>query len=104
MIRLNLTRCPAPTHTPGGALRCLQSRPCGQHPGSRWDVLLLPLAAVWAIRPWWPNRLGRAQDAGRAHTPNVSPCKACVRLTRAGISERQAAIMHYAATPGEASW
>lgn len=97
MRRPNLTGCPAPVHTPGGVIRCVSRRPCGQHPQGRWEALLLPLALVWAIKPWWPNRLGRAQDAGRAHTPNVQPCRACAREAIAGIPRAQIARNHQAA-------
>lgn len=73
--RWNTTRCPAPTRTVGGVIRCVIRRPCAHHP--HWDRWTLALAIVWRIRPWWPNTLGRAQDRGLAHTPNVHPCRHC---------------------------
>lgn len=75
--RLVLTRCPAPVHTDGGWLRCVARRPCRTPGHDTWPML--PLAVAWWIRPWWPNRLGRAQDRGLAHTPNVLPCRHCER-------------------------
>jgi hypothetical protein len=71
------TRCPAPVHAEGGWLRCVVRRDACDYPNhQRWPVL--PMAVLWWLRPWWPNKLGRAQE-GLAHTPNVSPCRHCER-------------------------
>ncbi len=100
---LNLTRCPAPTSTAGGTIRCVTSRPCREHTGHHWSLLLLPAALVWAFRPWWPNELGRLQDRGRAHTSNVSPCRYCVHLrNEVGVPVGEARALHAAATRGGA--
>lgn len=77
----SLTRCPAPTRTEGGTLRCVQTLAgCSTPTHRRWDRLAPLMAIVWWLRPWWPNAIGRAQDRRDAHTcPNVWPCTACVR-------------------------
>lgn len=72
------TGCPAPVKARGGVLRCVVTRDRCDYPGHhRWPVL--PMAALWWLKPWWPNALGRAMDRGQAHTcPNVAPCRACM--------------------------
>lgn len=75
--QLVLTRCPAAERTDGGWLRCLERLPCSTPGHDRWP--LVPMAVVWSVAPWWPNRLGRLQDRGLAHTPNIWPCKHCER-------------------------
>lgn len=77
MRRPHFTRCSAPQGSRGGYHQCVHTRPCPDHPEARWRLLRVPLALVWAVRPWWPSHLGRAQDRGHAHTPNIYPCKAC---------------------------
>lgn len=75
--RLVLTRCPGPTRSAGGVHRCvIKAEACTEHEG--WPMV--PMAIVWWIHPWWPNRLGRLQDRGLAHTPNIVPCRYCQRL------------------------
>lgn len=73
------TRCPAPTSTDGGVLRCITTRSgCRTPEHRRYDRVRLLAAVVWWVRPWWPNTLGRARDRGHAHTcPVVRPCRAC---------------------------
>lgn len=82
MTRLSLTCCPAPSHTEGGTIRCVSRRPCAAHTARYWDLLLIPAALIWTLRPWWPNHLGRARDRGHAHTPNLHPCRACALESR----------------------
>lgn len=79
---LNLTGCPAPVHSSGGWLRCVTRRPCDLPGHDRWPML--PMALIWWVAPWWPNQLGRDQDRGLAHTPNVIPCRHCERKCSCG--------------------
>lgn len=77
-VRPREGRCVAPTRTEGGVLSCVSTAHGCTTPWHRYLDPVAPLASlVWRIRPWWPNALGRAQDAGRAHTPLVSPCRYC---------------------------
>jgi hypothetical protein len=71
--------CQAPVRSRGGILRCVLTRKGCTYPGHRrYDRVRLLAAVVWWLRPWWPNRLGRAQDRGDAHVcPNVYRCRAC---------------------------
>jgi hypothetical protein len=79
---INTTRCPGPVHGAAGWHRCvIRADSCDEH--DRWPML--PMAIVWRIRPWWPNRLGRAMDRGCAHTcPQVNPCKRCATEAAGG--------------------
>lgn len=63
MKRLNLRRCPAPVRTQWGTLRCVTVRPkCPHAAHRRWDLLRVPMAVLWAVKPWWPNAYGRRLD------------------------------------------
>ena len=81
---VNTSRCPGPVHTAGGWHRCIiRADSCAEH--DRWPMV--PMAVLWRLRPWWPNRLGRAQDRGTAHTcPAVLPCRTCAREAAASGS------------------
>lgn len=75
MNRPNLSRCPAPTRTEWGTLRCVVTRGrCTHASHTRWNLVLWPMALVWAVRPWWPNAKGRAADRagqGRPLNPDL---------------------------------
>ena len=75
------TRCVAPVRTTGGVMSCVMRRDaCHEPTHRRWDRLAPLLDLVWRIKPWWPNKLGRAQDRGKAHVcPNIHPCRPCQR-------------------------
>lgn len=80
------TRCPAPTRTEGGTLRCVATRTgCSTTSHRRWDPYAPLLDRVWAIKPWWPNLLGWAQDHGRAHVENITPCRHCTTPKRVTV-------------------
>lgn len=72
MNKPNLNRCPAPVRTRWGILRCVTLRThCSVASHRRWTCVLWPMAAFWAIKPWWPNAEGRAADlAGRGRAIN----------------------------------
>lgn len=95
-----MTRCPAPIHSEGGVFRCVESADRCLYPWHRrWDAYAPILERVWAIKPWWPNLLGWAQDHGRAHVEYIVPCRHCtepkrVQVWRAGWAPTRGSVFH----------
>lgn len=63
---MNTTRCAAPVRTKTGILRCVViAEHCEKH--RRWQRhrIAWPMALLWQIKPWWPNKRGRHLDRAR---------------------------------------